>query len=92
MQTKSVELGWVTTSSAGPKNHLLFWLGCVKVSIMPITEPSLFDQTDPDTEEAALQEAEEAIAAGRVVSHEAVVRWLRSWGTPDELPRPKCGE
>ena len=47
----------------------------------------------PDDE---LDEREmEAIAdldAGRFVSHEAVVRWLKSWGTPDELPPPKCGE
>lgn len=28
--------------------------------------------------------------AGRVVEHEAVARWLRSWGTPDELPPPTC--
>lgn len=32
------------------------------------------------------------IEAGRFVSHEAVVRWIESWGTENELPRPKCGE
>ena len=32
------------------------------------------------------------IEAGRYVSHEAVVRWLRSWGTDDELPSPECGD
>ena len=30
--------------------------------------------------------------AGRVVSHEAVKRWLLSWGTDNPLPPPKCGE
>lgn len=32
------------------------------------------------------------IEAGRVVSNEAVIRWIESWGTENELPRPKCGE
>ncbi|UIJ44691.1 CopG family transcriptional regulator [Sphingomonas cannabina] len=30
--------------------------------------------------------------AGRTVSNEAVIRWLKSWGTGNRLPRPKCGE
>jgi predicted transcriptional regulator len=54
--------------------------------------PSIFDEIDPDAEKRAMEEAERAIAEGRVISHEAMVRWLRSWGTPDELPPPKCGE
>lgn len=29
-----------------------------------------------------------AFKAGRVVSHEKVKAWLRSWGKPDELPPP----
>ncbi|MDO9078357.1 MAG: CopG family transcriptional regulator [Brevundimonas sp.] len=32
------------------------------------------------------------IDAGRFITHEAVVRWLKSWGTADELPPPKCGD
>jgi predicted transcriptional regulator len=28
--------------------------------------------------------------AGRVVAHEDVVAWVRSWGQPDELPMPEC--
>jgi predicted transcriptional regulator len=55
-------------------------------------ELSFFEQIDDEAEARALQEAEAAYAAGRVVSHEAVALWLRSWGTPSELPRPKCGE
>lgn len=27
--------------------------------------------------------------AGRTVDHDAVVAWVESWGTEDELPRPK---
>ncbi|MCZ8061833.1 ribbon-helix-helix protein, CopG family [Silanimonas sp.] len=36
-------------------------------------------------------EAIEDVAAGRVVDGEAVHRWMRSWGTADELPAPKPG-
>ena len=28
--------------------------------------------------------------AGRVVAHEDVVAWVKSWGRPDELPMPEC--
>ncbi|CAN7449221.1 hypothetical protein [Caulobacter sp. LjRoot300] len=55
-------------------------------------EPSLFDETDDEAEAAADARAEADIAAGRVISHEAMKRWLLSWGTPDEGPAPKCGE
>lgn len=55
-------------------------------------EPSLFDEVDEAAEAAADARGEADIAAGRVVSHEAVSRWLDSWGTANPLPRPKCGE
>lgn len=55
-------------------------------------EPSLFDEIDDDVEAAADARAEADIAAGRVISHEAMKRWLLSWGGPDERPAPKCGE
>jgi predicted transcriptional regulator len=32
-----------------------------------------------------------AADAGRVVAHDDVVAWVRSWGRPDELPMPTCG-
>ena len=35
-----------------------------------------------------IAEAEADIDAGRVVPHEEIVKWLRSWGTPNELPCP----
>ena len=59
---------------------------------MATPEPSVFDEIDEEAEAAADARAEADIAAGRVVSHEAVSRWLLSWGTPTPLPRPKCGE
>jgi predicted transcriptional regulator len=54
-------------------------------------EPFLFEQIDRAAEDHALAEAKADVAAGRVISHEAMVRWLSSWGTPDELPPPECG-
>ena len=32
--------------------------------------------------------ADADIAAGRGVPHEEVVKWLKTWGTPDEKPMP----
>ncbi|WP_294058489.1 antitoxin [Sphingomonas sp.] len=52
-------------------------------------ERSIFDDVDPATEEAALREAEADIAAGREVSHEEVVKWLRTWGTDESGPPPE---
>jgi len=53
---------------------------------------TLFDKPDPKSEARAVAEAEAAIAKGRVISHQAIRKWLRSWGKPNELPPPKCGE
>ena len=53
------------------------------------TARSIFDEIDEEEEERAIAEAEADVAAGRVVPHEEVVKWLKSWGTPDELPCPK---
>ena len=49
---------------------------------------TIFDEIDQDTEARAIAEAEADVAAGRVVPHDEVVKWLRSWGTPDELACP----
>jgi predicted transcriptional regulator len=40
---------------------------------------------------AAIDEGIRAADADRVVGHDEVVAWVRSWGSPDELPMPKCG-
>lgn len=55
-------------------------------------QPDLLDKLDPRTEERALSEAEKDIREGRVISHEAMKKWLKSWGKPGELPPPKRGE
>ncbi len=52
---------------------------------------SIFDDIDEDEEEHALAEADAAYAAGRVISQEAMLAWLASWGGPDELPPPAVG-
>ena len=39
---------------------------------------------------AAIEEAVAAADAGAsAIGHAAVATWLRSWGGPDELPRPR---
>ena len=54
-------------------------------------DSSIFDP-DPAEEAKALAEGEADIKAGRLISHEAMRRWILSWGKPDELPPPECGE
>jgi predicted transcriptional regulator len=50
---------------------------------------SIFDKEPDEAEEARLDaEADAAIDAGQFVTHDKVVKWLKSWGTPDELPCP----
>jgi len=41
---------------------------------------------DDAAEARAIAEAEADVAAGRLVPHGEVAKWLRSWGRPDELP------
>ena len=59
---------------------------------VPAFEPALFAEIDPDAEAVADAEADADEAAGRTISHEAMKAWLLSWGTPNELPRPKIGD
>jgi predicted transcriptional regulator len=40
---------------------------------------------------AAVDEGIKAADAGRVAAHEDVAAWVKSWGSPDELPVPECG-
>ena len=54
-------------------------------------EPGIFDELDEVAERAADAEAEADAAAGRTISHEAMKRWLSTWGTDTPLPPPECG-
>ncbi|HEY0303003.1 MAG TPA: CopG family transcriptional regulator [Rhizomicrobium sp.] len=58
----------------------------------PVPEVSVFEPADDAAEEKALAAAEAEVDAGRFISHKAMRRWLLSWGKPNELPPPKCGE
>ena len=42
-------------------------------------------------EAAMIAEARASVAAGRVVSLEAVIAWVDSWDTENELPPPHLG-
>ncbi len=56
-------------------------------------ERSIFDdlaEPDPEAEARREAEADADIAAGRVVPHEEVGKWLLTWGTPDETPMPEA--
>ena len=39
---------------------------------------------------AAVEEALEDVREGRTIPIEEVRRWVESWGTDHELPRPEC--
>jgi hypothetical protein len=49
---------------------------------------NIFSPLDDAIEAQALAQAEADFAAGRILPHESVKAWLRSWGGPDELPKP----
>ena len=56
-----------------------------------MNEPKpIFDGVDARTEEEAIQDAEAAVDAGKLVPHSRVVEWLRSWGKSNELPCPSA--
>ena len=55
---------------------------------MPTTE-NILEGVDDDAEARAIAQAEADVAAGRVVPHDTVMKWLKSWGTADEVPCPK---
>ena len=40
---------------------------------------------------AAIDEGIKAADDGRLVAHEDVAAWVKSWSGPDELPTPECG-
>jgi predicted transcriptional regulator len=57
-------------------------------------EPAIFEVEDEAAaaDAAAIAEGLADIEAGRVVSHDAMKRWLLSWGTSNELPPPDVGD
>jgi predicted transcriptional regulator len=55
-------------------------------------ESDILEDEDEADDAAAIAEARADIAQGRFISHEAMRRWLLSWGTPDERPPPEIGD
>ncbi|MFC7378471.1 CopG family transcriptional regulator [Brevundimonas sp. GCM10030266] len=55
-------------------------------------EPVAFDAEDASVPDAREQQALADIAAGRFISNDAMVRWLRTWGDETPSPPPECGE
>ena len=52
------------------------------------TTPNIFDDLDQEAEKRAWAEGEADADVGRVVPHEAVAAWLKSWGAGHKLPPP----
>ena len=48
------------------------------------------DNSDTEAFVEAVKEGIVAADAGRTVPYEEVRQWLLSWGTENELPKPKC--
>jgi hypothetical protein len=55
-------------------------------------DKTLFDAIDPAAEAAADARADADVRHGRVIGHDAVKRWIASWGSAAPLPRPKAGD
>ena len=55
-------------------------------------QPDIFDEIDDAAEAAADARAEADLAAGRVVSHQAVSRWLSSLAEGNPEPPPEVGD
>lgn len=55
-------------------------------------EPAVSNLEEAVELDAREQKAMADMDAGRFVTHEAVARWLKSWGTGNELPPPRCGD
>ena len=50
---------------------------------------TLFDPPPDEAKEARLDALADAeIEAGKDIPHAQVAKWLKSWGAPNELPRP----
>jgi len=55
-------------------------------------EPIDIHETDNDADTAADAKGLADLDAGRVVTGDAVKRWLKSWGTANLLATPRIGD
>jgi predicted transcriptional regulator len=49
----------------------------------------IFGECDAEADARSLAEAEADIAAGRLIPNEEVMKWVLTWGTPEEGPPPE---
>lgn len=49
-------------------------------------EPGIFEQPNPEAEDASIARARADIAAGRYHDQAIVHEWLETWGQPGRLP------
>ena len=62
--------------------------GCTRSELLGEALAAYFDVQEWQLK--AIQKAiDEADAGGPFIPHEEVEAWVRSWGTPNELPRPR---
>jgi hypothetical protein len=54
------------------------------------SDRDLFDSAEAEARAEA--RAEQDISDRRVISHNAVRRWLKSWGSEKRLPSPRAGD
>lgn len=55
-------------------------------------ESDLFDRTDAAAEAEADARAAQDVAAGRLISHDAVRRWLLARAQGQPMPQPRVGD
>jgi len=75
----------------GPE--LLLVVVAFEMYLRPVTrENALFDTSDRAAEADADARADADVRNGRLIGHDAVKRWLSSWGSSEPLPRPRVGD
>ena len=69
-----------------PRERVLSGLARANAEGVTLGRPTL-----EDSDARKVTAIKVALAAGKGIPHEEVMAWLRSWGTPNELPAPKPG-
>jgi predicted transcriptional regulator len=64
---------------------------CSEEELTWLNRRPIFDELDEEAEARAIAKDRAEIAGGQGIPHDEVMTWLRSWGTPSELPAPKPG-
>ena len=82
-------VGRLAACSASPPSKSVLCCHDWQVIMSDVEPDAIFDTPTGEASELAADDAARAeIASGRFVRHDAVIKWIRSWGKPDELPCP----